>query len=202
MPYYSINIIRIACFIILFIPFSNLVHSQELEEFLKLSNEMGFTFQLPNGYDYMPLVEQEDALYYIGFKNPSIDEEFRVAAYPMTWFENFPPLTKKTELKNRLAFFTYMLGLNISQNEDLEFKVAFFDDNDVWNEFGGNIGITFAVRGGSDFSKGYKYVLINCIYREGRGMLVLYVLLDDVLNYVKRIKSPKSLKAFYCVKFK
>lgn len=191
------NFLLILLFIIV-IPYAS---AQNIESIDSLSKSMNFTFKMPNGYSEVPLKKQPDVLVTIAFKKYD-NVEYRIGIYPMSLLpKDISSAKNMNKLKEVMYMMTLTICANISQKEKLRPKISFFDDKEVWDEFGANIGTYASVDGKSMFSDGYKLVNINCIYRKDRGMIVLYILVKDINEYLKNANNAEFIKSYYTIKF-
>jgi hypothetical protein len=178
-----------------------IANSQNIESLNSLSKKMNFTFKLPAGYKEVSLPSQSDVLVNLAFKkNDGI--EYRIATYPLSVLpKNIPSIKNEDKLNKLLYSMLYVICANISQNDKLKPDIQFFVKKEVFDEFGANAGLYATIRGNSDFSKGYKFVQINCLYRENKGMIIIYILFNDMEAYIKNVSKEEYSKAYYSIKF-
>jgi hypothetical protein len=179
--------IRMIFCLLLFINLN--IFSQE-QEFNDLLKKMNVQFHIPKNFIKVPLVEQRDAKYEIGFKHIKENIEVRINLYTEE------PNTQNFEMI--LSMITYGKILNISQNENESPKMTSFKDEYVKNEYGADKGYTCAFKGNSTFSGKYKMVMMNVIYKKKVGAIFIYVLFDDQ-NILLNLSDISE--AFYCVKY-
>ena len=100
-----------------------------------------------------------------------------------------------------LYMIAYSMVMNIANDTELEPKIMFFDKESVKNDFGADYGVTSAVKGNSDFSKGYKFVNINVMVKRGSGIIATFILANDIHEYSENVFTDDYLEQYYCVKF-
>ena len=178
-----------------------LLYSQTLDDIDKYSKSMNFKYNIPSWCKTVPKVEQEDVSYLIAFKNTD-NIEYRISAYDKN---NLPPNLLKSsdskKIEETLYMMTYTVAINIAQDDTIKPNIKFFEHNEVKKEFGGDYGTTCFIKGNSDFSKGYTYIIINSIYKKGRGVIFTFILMNDVKKYIADANNEKNDSEYYCVKF-
>jgi hypothetical protein len=107
--------------------------------------------------------------------------------------------TKPTE-NHKLAVRGWALavGLNIAGSPDAFKGTSEFKDEDVKGEFNADYGLTsFAYGGGSDFTAGRKYAMVNFYYKKDLGLMCQVFLFDDTAT----IRTERFLAAFHAFRF-
>jgi hypothetical protein len=137
--------------------------------------EQGVILDLPEGAYLVPQVEQQDAYYDVAFALPDREIEFRLALYS----PEFALGGGDMALEQQLGMTMMLIVLNISQEMIGESSFQQFPYEVVNREFGADFGVTGLVEGRSDFSKGWRYVLVEGFIREGRGTVIKYALFND-----------------------
>jgi len=193
---------KLSLLFFLLISFIIYLYSEDNIDKLKLlAQEMEFTYKVPNNSKILPLVVQHDVSYYLGFSNDNGKIEYRISVYSMDQLpKDLVKIKKNDELNKLLEVMAYTIALNIAQDTNIKPKYSYFNDNDVKSEFGGDVGFSFNIKGNSDFSKGYKYINVNLVYKKNRGVIIIYILFNDVKYYIEKV--PKNIDSFYCIKFK
>ena len=65
-----------------------------------------------------------------------------------------------------------MVIFNMAGHDATNKNTTVFNDNDVRAEFNADYGLTsFGKGGGTDFTEGYQYVMINFFYKKGIGIM-------------------------------
>jgi len=181
--------------------FAGLGNSQTPEPFPDLSKKMKFTFKLPAGFEKISNPAQSDVMIHYSFKKDD-NCEYRIAAYPLyTLPSNIPSIKKEDELNKLLTAMLSSMCQDVSHDENLKPDIRVFDKKEVRAEFDGDAGLHVTVPGNSEFSKGYAHVRMNCIYREGRGIIVVYILIKDMDLYLANAVNLEYKNAYYCIRF-
>jgi len=116
--------------------------------------------------------------------------------------KGFSDIKNEDDIINQLLMMIYVITLNVSYDDDYDpNKIGLFSDKDVVHDFNGDKGFYSFSESRSNFSKGYNYVSINMIYKKNIGVVVVYVLINDVNNYLERSAIKENQEAYYCVKF-
>jgi len=109
---------------------------------------------------------------------------------------------KQTEMDYqdiRLAYIAFILPviLNVAGHEEVGAPNHFYD-SDVKKEFNGDFGSTVTIKNPkSDFSKGYRYIMLNFYYKINQGIVVQSILFNDV----SFLTSKDLLEIFHSFKF-
>ncbi len=180
---------------------TSIIYSGETKSFSVIAKEMNLKLIVPKDYKILKEPEQEDVLVNVCYKKYD-NVEYRIGLYPDSELPS--QLTKATnneDLMKMLMSMTYTICLNISQDTERKPKIRAFDSKEVKNEFGADAGVYDTVPGNSCFSKGYNYVSINSIYKKGSGLVVVYVLIKDINDYLKNAPKNDYLRAYYAVKY-
>jgi hypothetical protein len=185
---------------LLFVLISIPVCAQTVPDIDSCAKSMRFEYKIPANCRSVPVVEQEDVLYQSAFINED-NIEYRIAAFDI---KSIPPMSVRDIDGLRKTLYTMMctIAFNISQDDSKEPMFRFFSDADVKREFGGDIGATCVAKGNSGFSKGYNFVIINSFFKENRGVIFTFILMNDVKKYLDASMQGKYMDEYYCVKFR
>src|SRR6185436_15413465 len=139
-------------------------------------SKLPLEINIPADFKPVPRVKQQDVWYDQGWKHKKLKLEIRIG------FFNMKPMLKEREelLKSKKGMmidpnlpgffegsFTAAL-LNISQ-DDTPPQFRYFPEKGVSDEFNADIGATSFFKAKSDFSKGYKFVMVNRLQKKNIG---------------------------------
>jgi hypothetical protein len=134
-----------------------------------------------------PSSEQLDTYY--TFTNKSKNYQIRYTFFKQTEI-NYK------DIRMAYSFFILPIIWNVAGYE--EGGISNFNDSDVKNEFNGDFGSTVFIQNPkSDFSKGYKYIMLNFYYKTNQGIVVQSILFNDL----KFLKEKYLLEIFHSFKF-
>jgi hypothetical protein len=177
-----------------------LIYPQTIELFNQKKDELGLKYKQPFGFAIVDNVKQEDTLYDIGLRKND-DYELRIGIYPISMISHLESINNPDDIKKELITMTYVIGMNISQNNDLKADIKSYDENAVKKEFDADFGTYFVVNGNSNFSGKYQTVLITAIYKKGTGLIVVYHLFKDQEAFQKISKSIDFIGCYYSIAF-
>ncbi|WP_428768643.1 hypothetical protein V1L52_08180 [Treponema sp. HNW] len=86
-----------------------------------------------------------------------------------------------SDIKMQYAMWVFMCINNIAGFEVPSNIISSFNDNDVKNEFNGNFGCTaFLQDPKSEYSEGYKYMMVEFFYKEKQGLVMRVFLFNGI----------------------
>ena len=110
----------------------------------------------------------------------------------------FSQIGKIQDYKNQVAIWSTMVIQNATGSTAALKNISTFKDADVKNEFNADYGLTsFAKDGNSDFTKDYKYMMLNFLYKKDLGIICEAILFND-LDFAN---TEDFAKVFHSVKF-
>ena len=103
------------------------------------------------------------------------------------------------DYKVQVAMWAMIVVQNIAGDETSVQNSSAFKDDDVKKEFNDDYGLTSFVLGGkSDFTQGYKYVMINFFYKQPLGIVCQAILFNDI----EWTKTMDFINEFHSFRYK
>lgn len=179
--------------------------SPALQAFLKLAETNGFAFARPDGYREVAPVRNRDMLYDYALVDSKKKVELRFALRPLSkkeldayeeWKINRPKGTILTDPNQGYMTSFLAVALNVGQLGAIPPQQHFPPDA-VKREFGADDGLlTTLVGPKSQFSRGYKQILVFVIHKRDVGEGYVFVLFDDPADF-----SSLPPNAFHALRF-
>jgi len=166
------------------------------------STIIGLQFE-PKAFDdktYTILIfDTEDQLKVKPLESQSYDFAFRdkQGRYEVRYIL-FSQTGKISDYKTQVAVWCTMVIQNATGSDAALKNTSAFKDADVKAEFSADYGLTsFAKDTDSDFTEGYKFVMLNFFYKKDLGIICEAILFND-LDFAK---TDDFDKVFHSVKF-
>ena len=145
----------------------------------------------------LPLPEQSDVICQLAYRLPGRRYEVRGSFFPM---EHIAAQAQGSAIDDYVQIFTVLLLRCIAQQEMYCSRVVELPEHSVKREFGADHGLTALLKGGnSEFSRGYRYVVVNSLYKRDSGIVNIYFLYNDPADL--DMDSFEYARAYYCFTF-
>ncbi|MFP4363190.1 MAG: hypothetical protein ACLFR1_04920 [Spirochaetia bacterium] len=92
-----------------------------------------------------------------------------------------------------------LYSLSLFDDEEVQPEFGYMNKQAVRNEFGADLGITSFVEGDSHFLRNYDYGSVNAFYKEGSGLVCLFLLMNSVEVFSQQMSE--SIEEYYCFFF-
>jgi hypothetical protein len=173
------------------------VDSGEEFELEGLLHRMNVQLEIPEGAIVVPRPEQKDVVCQLAFGFPGRRYEVRCSFFPM---DTIVDQAQGHDIEDYVPMFTVLLLMCIA-HEDIYFgRMVELPEESVRREFGADHGLSALLKGGaSDFSRGYRYVVVNSFYKKGSGIVNVYFLYDDAEEL--DMDGFDYGRAYYCFRF-
>lgn len=154
-------------------------------------------FNFPDGTYPIPQIEQEDVNYDLGYKVGHEGIEFRVV-----FISNDDLVLGSEDYKRSLNLLMYENLFNIAQSDKIKPEILEMNETAISDLFNADYGLTSVVKGNSQFSEGFDYVLITGIHKINKGTLFTFILADDKEMLIN-IEEPihKYFTSFFFFKY-
>lgn len=163
----------------------------------KVLAHMGLTLSVPEGFKEIPKVPQgETGVYYDkGYKSNIMDFEVRFFVMPIEDMSERNPVGFFRDFLKTIIVNLTQNGYYILHND----YIKSFPNAAVREDFGGDLGYYCLVTGQSDFMKGYNWVNITVVYKQGKGLFMIFQLFSDK-EILMRNKAVFD-SSFYILRF-
>jgi len=167
----------------------------ELESVLR---RMKVELELPAGASTVAAPDQRDVLCQLAYRFPDRRYEVRMSFFPIEYISD---QAQGCAIEDYVPMFTVLVLMCIAR-EDIYFgRMIELPEHSVRKEFGADHGLTALLKGGSsEFSRGYRHVVVNSFYRSDRGVVNVYFLYDHPSDL--DMDSFEYARAYYCFTFK
>jgi len=166
----------------------------ELEEVLR---RMKVTLELPEGACRVPVPEQSDVVCQLAYRLPERSYEVRCSFFPI---EHIAAQAQGSTVEDYVPMFTVLLLMCIAREDIYLGRMVELPEQSVKREFGADHGLTALLKGGSsEFSRGYRHVVVNSFYKKDRGIVNVYFLYDGPEDL--DMDSFEYARAYYCFRF-
>jgi hypothetical protein len=166
----------------------------ELDRVLK---RMRVTFELPEGACTVPVPDQRDVICQLAYRFPERRYEVRCSFFPL---EHIAAQAQGCAIEDYVPMFTVLVLMCIAQEDIYCGRMVELPEESVQREFGADHGVSALLKGGSsEFSRGYRYVVVNSFYKKDRGVVNVYFLYDDPEDL--DMDSFEYARAYYCFSF-
>ena len=166
--------------------------ANEQEKFNQLIEDNNMIFNMPKDFTPTPVVDNEDVSYQFAIKHKKKKLQVRYSVWPVE--EDY---YKNSDLsRSKFLFYTFTMAVveNIVGGES--YREAVFHSLGVRNEFNADAGASYAAEAKSEFSKGYKYVIIIAIHKNNVADAYTIFLCDDFNDIIGEFNA-----AFHSMKF-
>ena len=144
-----------------------------------------------NNYAEVPFVEQEDVSYLYAVKHKTKKIEIRYQIYSVSYLKDLT-----MSLEEFYPQFTFTVALNLAGNPTGVLNTSPFKPDEVKNEFGAGVGSVMSLKSGSNFGKGYEFIMVVGIAKNDAAIAYIFYLCDDV-----ELLMTEMAPVFYNLKF-
>jgi hypothetical protein len=167
----------------------------ELEGVLR---RMNVELEIPEGACTVPIPDQSDVICQLAYRFPDHGYEVRCSFIPM---DHIADQAQGCAIEDYVPVFTVLVLMCIAREEIYFGRMVELPEESVKQEFGADHGLSALLKGGSsEFSLGYRYVVVNSFYRKDRGIVNIYFLYDDPEDL--DMDSFEYARAYYCFTFR
>ena len=162
--------------------------------FRKTLDRNSLALTIPKGFKETPIIANDDVAYDYALKDSMGAFEIRFRIFALN---DPPPNTSPESMNGMYPAMLLAMAVNISNGKPG--NSGPFDPAAVRSEFGADAGMTCAVDANSQFSKGFKYCLINVIHRNNVVDAYIFYLFNDK-NQLRTTLLRDDV--FHCLRFK
>jgi hypothetical protein len=165
--------------------------------FAAAAAQMGVELRLPPGAELLPAAPPTEVDYQLAFSFPGAKYEVRLALIPCSELQ---AQSFEVDLNKYVPAYAVGLLAGIAREDLCYSQVRELPAESVRVEFGADYGLTALIKGGNcDFSRGFRYVVVNVLYRKEAGLVVVYLLYNDRSDL--GMDGPAFAAAYYCFRF-
>ena len=164
------------------------------QQFPALAAQMGVQLLLPAGAELLPAAPPTEIDYQLAFCFPGAKYQVRLSLVPCSALQS---QSLQGELDEYVPAYAVGLLAAIAREDLCASQLRELPLESVQQEFGADYGLTALVKGGnSDFSRGFRNVVVNVLYRKEVGLVVVYLLYNDPADL--GMDGPDFAAAYYC----
>jgi len=165
--------------------------------FAAAARQMGVELLLPAGAVLLPEAPATEIDYQLAFCFPGAKYEVRLALVPCSVLRS---QSLQGELDQYVPAYAVGLLAGIAREDLCYSQMRELPLESVRREFGADYGLTALLKGGNcDFSRGFRNVVVNVLYRKEVGLVVVYLLYNDPADL--GMDGPAFAAAYYCFRF-
>ncbi len=159
--------------------------------------QMGVEFLLPEGAETTPLADQADVVVQVAFAYPGAGYEVRCAFLPDGFLSRE---CRGGDVDRYVPVFAVGVFACIARDGLPAVRMSELPPESVRREFRADSGLTALLPGMKcDFSRGYRYVVANVLYRRQVGVVIVYLLYNDPADL--GMDGQRFTDAYYCFMF-
>jgi hypothetical protein len=157
---------------------------------------MRVELMLPEEAQLHPGNLEGDVPYQLGFRITGRAYEVRCSLFPQSYLLR---QSQNGEIGRYVPLFVQGLMACIAQQDLPRTRSSELPMESVRREFGADVGFTALLQGGnSEFSRGFQYVVLNALYKRGKGVVVVCILFNDP----EELDGIEFSKSYYCFAFR